>query len=83
MKHPYENYQHAQLGTIALAVLLAIVGLFQLEHQWILLLMFYVLAGSFFFDTLIASKKQQKFQAMIQLLRGVIIFLFVTLLYFF
>lgn len=83
MRHPNENFQKAQLGTLLVAVLLAIVGLFQLEHQWIILLMFYVLAASFLFEALMDMKKQQKTNGIIQLLRALIIFLFTTILYFF
>ncbi|QAS53258.1 hypothetical protein [Halobacillus litoralis] len=82
MRPPYENYQKAQLGTLLLAVLLAIFGLFQLEHQWIILLMFYVLAASFAFEALLEIKMQQKVNGMIQLLRAVIILFFTTILYF-
>ena len=82
MRHPYENYQKAQLGTLLLAVVLSIVAMFQLEHQWIILLMFYVLSASFLFDALIEIKRQQKGFAIIQLLRAIIIFLFTTILYF-
>ncbi|TGB02645.1 hypothetical protein [Halobacillus salinus] len=82
MRHPYENYQRAQLGTILLALVLAVVAIFQLEHQWIILLMFYVLAGSLVFDALIELKKQQRIYAIIQLLRAIIIFLFTTILFF-
>ncbi|RWZ58922.1 hypothetical protein EQV77_08180 [Halobacillus fulvus] len=82
MKHPYENYQKAQLGTLLLAVLLCILGLFKLDHQWIILLMFYVLSASFLFDALIATQKQQKADAIIQMLRALIILLFSTILYF-
>ncbi|ARI76020.1 hypothetical protein [Halobacillus mangrovi] len=82
MKHPNENYVKAQLGTLLLAVLLAIFGLFQLEHQWIILLMFYVLAISFLFEALIELNKQQMVNSIIQLLRALIIVLFTTILYF-
>ncbi|MGP4059218.1 hypothetical protein [Halobacillus sp. H74] len=82
MRPPYENYQKAQLGTLLLAVLLAIFGLFQLEHQWIILLMFYVLAASFAFEALLEIKMQQKVNGIIQLLRAVIILFFTTILYF-
>lgn len=82
MRHPYENYQKAQLGTVMLALVLAIVGIFQLEHQWVILIMFYVLSVSFIFDTLIELKKQQMVFAIIQLLRAIIIFLFTTILFF-
>ncbi|MFQ3546386.1 hypothetical protein Q7A53_20070 [Halobacillus rhizosphaerae] len=82
MRHPYENYYYAQLGTLLLAVILAIVGLFQLDNQWILLIMFYILAASFLFEALIEYKKQQMILCIIQLLRASIIFLFTTILYF-
>ncbi|KHE72087.1 hypothetical protein [Halobacillus sp. BBL2006] len=82
MRHPNENYIKAQLGTLLLALLLAILGLFQLEHQWIILLMFYVLATSFIFEALIELNKQQMINCIIQLLRALIIVLFTTILYF-
>ncbi len=82
MRHPYENYYYAQLGTLLVAVILAIVGLFQLDNQWILLIMFYILAASFLFEALIEYKKQQMILCIIQLLRASIIFLFTTILYF-
>ncbi|SFF75304.1 hypothetical protein SAMN05216353_10815 [Halobacillus alkaliphilus] len=82
MRHPYENFYKAQLGTLAFAVLLAVLGLFKLEHQWIILLMFYVLAASFLFEALIELKTQNMLNAIIQLLRVLIIFLFTTILYF-
>ncbi|MGP4069378.1 hypothetical protein [Halobacillus sp. B29] len=82
MRHPYENFYKAQLGALALAVLLAVLGLFKLDHQWIILLMFYVLAASFLFEALIELKTQNMLNAIIQLLRVLIIFLFTTILYF-
>ncbi|MBH0230537.1 hypothetical protein LCL89_15410 [Halobacillus yeomjeoni] len=82
MRHPHENYIKAQLATLLLAVFLAVLGLFQLDHQWIILLMFYVLATSFLFEALVESKKQQMVNSIIQLLRALIIVLFTTILYF-
>ncbi|MFZ0368029.1 MAG: hypothetical protein WAM07_00325 [Halobacillus sp.] len=82
MRHPYENFYKAHLGALALAVLLAVLGLFKLDHQWIILLMFYVLAASFLFEALIELKTQNMLNAIIQLLRVLIIFLFTTILYF-
>ena len=82
MRPPYESYQRAQLGALLLAVVLAVVGLFQLEHQWIILLMFYVLAASFALEGMVEMKRQQKVNAIIQLVRAVILLFFTTILYF-
>ncbi|MGP4076442.1 hypothetical protein [Halobacillus sp. K22] len=82
MRHPYENFYKAQLGALALAVLLAVLGLFKLEHQWIILLMFYVLSVSFLFEALIEWNTKNVPNAIIQALRALIIFLFTTILYF-
>ncbi|ELK48993.1 hypothetical protein QRD89_17250 [Halobacillus sp. ACCC02827] len=82
MKSPYESYQRAQLGALALVVVLIVVGLFQLEHRWILLLMFYVLAASIAFEALIDKAREQKVNMIIHFTCAVIIFLFTTLLYF-
>lgn len=82
MRPPYENYHKAQLATLLIALVLAIIGLFKLEHQWIILLMFYVLAASFALEAMLEMKKQQKLNGIIQLIRAVIILFFTTILYF-
>ncbi|MCA1020862.1 MULTISPECIES: hypothetical protein [Halobacillus] len=82
MRPPYENYQRALLGTLLLAVVLAVLALFQLEHQWLVLLLFYVLTAGFVLEGLVAMKKQLQIDMIIQLLRAFIIFVFATILYF-
>ncbi|CDQ18774.1 hypothetical protein SAMN05192559_101586 [Halobacillus karajensis] len=82
MRPPYESYHRAQLAALLVAVALAVIGLFKLEHQWIILLMFYVLAGSFALEAMLEMKRQQKVNAIIQLMRAVIILFFTTILYF-
>ncbi|WP_079528427.1 MULTISPECIES: hypothetical protein [Halobacillus] len=82
MKHPYEQYYKLQLATLLAAVILAIVALFNLGHQWIVLLMFYILAVSLAIEAFIELKKQQLVSCISQLLRAVILFIFVTILYF-
>ncbi|WP_244151684.1 hypothetical protein [Halobacillus dabanensis] len=82
MRPPYENFHKAQLATLLLTIILAVVGLFQLEHQWIILLMFYVLAASFALEGMLEMKRQQKTNAIIQIIRATIILFFTTILYF-
>ncbi|WP_226581520.1 hypothetical protein [Halobacillus litoralis] len=82
MRPPYENYQKGQLVTLLLAIVLAVVGLFQLDHQWIILLMFYMLAASFVLEGLLEMKKHQQINGVIQLLRAIIVLFFTTILYF-
>ncbi|UOQ95032.1 hypothetical protein MUO14_08940 [Halobacillus shinanisalinarum] len=82
MKHPYEQYYKLHLATLLVAVVLAIVALFNLGHQWIILFMFYILAAGLAIEAFIELKKQQLVSCISQLLRAIVLFIFVTILYF-
>ncbi|MFC7062304.1 hypothetical protein [Halobacillus seohaensis] len=82
MRHPYEPLIQLQLATICIAVILAVVAIFNLEHKWIILIMFYILTISLLIESLVEYKKQQLIPSISQLLRAIILFIFTTILYF-
>ncbi|WP_082232607.1 hypothetical protein [Halobacillus massiliensis] len=83
MRHPYAAFIQLQYGAILGAVILAFVALFNLDHQWIILLMFYVLTISLLIEAFVEYKKEQLMISISQLLRAIILFIFTTILYFF
>ncbi|WP_173918515.1 hypothetical protein [Halobacillus sp. Marseille-Q1614] len=82
MRHPYAPFIQLQLAAILVAVILAFVALFHLEHEWIILLMFYVLTISLLIESFVEYKKEQLTSSISQLLRAIILFIFTTILYF-
>ncbi|GGF21446.1 hypothetical protein GCM10010954_20330 [Halobacillus andaensis] len=82
MRHPYEPLVRLQVASLCIAILLAIVAIFHLDNQWLILFMFYILSISLLVESLIEYKKQQLASCISQLLRAVIILLFTTILFF-
>ncbi|MCP3032996.1 hypothetical protein LF817_16845 [Halobacillus sp. A1] len=82
MRHPYAPLMRLELAALGLALLLAIVAFFHLEHQWIVLFMLYILSISLLINGYIELKKQQLASCISQLLRAVILLIFTTILYF-
>ncbi|MFG6147268.1 hypothetical protein [Halobacillus sp. B23F22_1] len=82
MRHPYEPLVRLQVASLCIAILLAVVAIFHLDNQWLILFMFYILSISLLVEGLIEYKKQQLASCVSQLLRAVIILLFTTILFF-
>ncbi|WP_181347746.1 hypothetical protein [Thalassobacillus sp. CUG 92003] len=82
MKAPHQKWQQLQVLSLAVVILFSIVALFQLDHAWLILLLFYSIAVSLMFDALMAQKKQQPVEFFGQLLRAIIVIIFSTTLFF-
>ncbi|GGC86478.1 hypothetical protein GCM10007216_16500 [Thalassobacillus devorans] len=82
MKHPYEKMQRFQVLAMVIALVLAIVALAQQAFSWTVLAMFYALSLSFMFEALVEMQKRNTFNFISQILRGFLIAIFSTLLFF-
>ncbi|MRH44014.1 hypothetical protein GH741_15330 [Aquibacillus halophilus] len=81
MKHPYQRFFQLQVLMMILTVIFGIISLVK-GSMLLALLTCFTLALSFAFEGMVEFKKQNTFPFAQQLLRAVIIIIFVSFLYF-
>ncbi|WP_226036248.1 hypothetical protein [Aquibacillus saliphilus] len=80
MKHPYQQFEQLQVLMMFLTLILGAIALVY-GHLLLALFTCFSLALSFTFEALVEWKKQNSFQFIQQVLRALIIIVFVIFLY--
>lgn len=81
MRHPYEKFIRIELICLTFIILVGIFALIQ-GSALVILMCLFVLSLSLFCDALIAWYSHRTAQAAKQLIRGVMIIMFTTVLFF-